>query len=47
MSWSHFLELIYLKDTLQRYFYSQMCAPESWEPTLAFSHGKTHPDRQR
>jgi len=30
LSWSHFLELIYLKDTLQRDFYSQMCAQESW-----------------
>ncbi|GGC91236.1 PDDEXK nuclease domain-containing protein [Vreelandella lutescens] len=30
LSWSHFLELIYLKDTLQRDFYSQMCAQERW-----------------
>lgn len=30
LSWSHFLELIYLKDALQRDFYSQMCAQESW-----------------
>lgn len=30
LSWSHFLELIYLKDTLQRDFYSQMCSQESW-----------------
>lgn len=30
LSWSHFLELIYLKDPLQRDFYSQMCAQERW-----------------
>lgn len=26
LAWSHFLELIYLKDPLQRDFYSQMCS---------------------
>lgn len=30
MAWSHFLELIYLKDPLQRDFYSQMCSQERW-----------------
>lgn len=30
LSWSHFLELIYLKDVLQRDFYSQMCSQERW-----------------
>ena len=30
LSWSHFLELIYLKDPLQRDFYSQMCSQEGW-----------------
>lgn len=30
LAWSHFLELIYLKDPLQRDFYSQMCAQERW-----------------
>jgi predicted nuclease of restriction endonuclease-like (RecB) superfamily len=30
LAWSHFLELIYLKDPLQRDFYAQMCVQESW-----------------
>lgn len=30
LAWSHFLELIYLKDPLQRDFYAQMCSQESW-----------------
>ena len=30
LAWSHFLELIYLKDDLQRDFYSQMCSQERW-----------------
>lgn len=30
LAWSHFLELIYLKDTLQRDFYAQMCSQERW-----------------
>jgi predicted nuclease of restriction endonuclease-like (RecB) superfamily len=30
LAWSHFLELIYLKDPLQRDFYAQMCAQEHW-----------------
>ena len=30
LAWSHFLELIYLKDALQRDFYSQMCSQERW-----------------
>jgi predicted nuclease of restriction endonuclease-like (RecB) superfamily len=30
LAWSHFLELIYLKDPLQRSFYAQMAAAESW-----------------
>ncbi len=30
LSWSHFLELIYLKDSLQRDFYTQMSAQEGW-----------------
>ena len=30
LAWSHFLELIYLKDALQRDFYSQMCSLERW-----------------
>lgn len=30
LAWSHFLELIYLKDPLQRDFYAQMCAQEGW-----------------
>jgi predicted nuclease of restriction endonuclease-like (RecB) superfamily len=30
LSWSHFLELIYLKDPLQRDFYAQMSAQEGW-----------------
>lgn len=30
LAWSHFLELIYLKDPLQRDFYTQMCAQERW-----------------
>jgi predicted nuclease of restriction endonuclease-like (RecB) superfamily len=30
LAWSHFLELIYLKDPLQRDFYSQMCSQERW-----------------
>jgi hypothetical protein len=30
LAWSHFLELIYLKEPLQRDFYTQMCAQERW-----------------
>jgi predicted nuclease of restriction endonuclease-like (RecB) superfamily len=30
LAWSHFLDLIYLKDPLQRDFYAQMCAQERW-----------------
>lgn len=30
LSWSHFLELIYLKDDLQRDFYIEMCRVERW-----------------
>lgn len=30
LAWSHFLELIYLKDSLTRDFYTQMCAQERW-----------------
>lgn len=30
LAWSHFLELIYLKDPLQREFYSGMSAAEGW-----------------
>lgn len=30
MAWSHFLELIYLKDVLQRDFYAEMCGIERW-----------------
>lgn len=30
LSWSHFLEIIYLKDPLQRDFYIEMCRIEKW-----------------
>ena len=30
LAWSHFLELIYLKDPLQRDFYTQTCSQEGW-----------------
>lgn len=30
LAWSHFLELIYLKDSLARDFYAQMCVQEGW-----------------
>ena len=30
LSWSHFVEIIYLKDTLQRDFYAEMCRVERW-----------------
>lgn len=30
LAWSHFLELVYLKDPLQRDFYTQMCCQERW-----------------
>ncbi|NMG45147.1 DUF1016 family protein [Aromatoleum toluvorans] len=30
LAWSHFLELIYLKDPLARDFYAQMCVQEGW-----------------
>lgn len=30
LAWSHFLEIIYLKDPIQRDFYAQMCAQERW-----------------
>jgi hypothetical protein len=28
--WSHFLEIVYLKDALQREFYAEMCRLEHW-----------------
>ncbi|CAH1207521.1 putative nuclease YhcG [Candidatus Nitrotoga sp. BS] len=34
LAWSHFLELIYLKDPLQREFYSHMCSQERWSVRL-------------
>ncbi len=30
LSWSHFKDLIYIKDPLKREFYAQMCRHESW-----------------
>ncbi len=30
LSWSHFLEVIYLPDALQRDFYAEMCRMERW-----------------
>jgi predicted nuclease of restriction endonuclease-like (RecB) superfamily len=30
LSWSHFKEIIYLKDDLQRDFYAEMCRVERW-----------------
>lgn len=30
LSWSHFIEIIPIKDNLQRDFYSQMCRIENW-----------------
>ncbi|MBI3302352.1 MAG: DUF1016 domain-containing protein, partial [Deltaproteobacteria bacterium] len=30
LGWSHFLEIIYLKDNLQRDFYAEMCRIERW-----------------
>ncbi|MCB2001514.1 MAG: DUF1016 family protein [Rhodoferax sp.] len=30
LAWSHFLELIYLKDPLARDFYAQMCSADGW-----------------
>lgn len=34
LAWSHFLELIYLKDPLQRDFYAQMSTQERWSVRL-------------
>jgi len=30
LSWSHFKEIIYQKDALQRDFYAEMCRVERW-----------------
>jgi len=30
LSWSHFIEIIYLKDDLKRAFYAEMCRIERW-----------------
>ena len=30
LGWSHFVEIIYLKDRLQRNFYAEMCRIERW-----------------
>jgi len=30
LSWSHFKEILYLKDSLQREFYAAMCRAEGW-----------------
>jgi predicted nuclease of restriction endonuclease-like (RecB) superfamily len=34
LAWSHFLELIYLKDPLAVEFYAQMCTQEGWSVRL-------------
>ncbi len=34
LTWSHFRELLYLDDPLQRDFYAQMCATERWSVRL-------------
>jgi predicted nuclease of restriction endonuclease-like (RecB) superfamily len=31
LSWSHFVEIIYLKDDLKRDFYAEMCRIENWD----------------
>jgi predicted nuclease of restriction endonuclease-like (RecB) superfamily len=30
LSWSHFLDLIYIDDPLKRVFYTEMCRLEQW-----------------
>jgi len=30
LSWTHFLAIIYLKDSLQRDFYAELCRIERW-----------------
>lgn len=30
LAWSHFLEIIYIKDDLKRNFYAEMCRLEKW-----------------
>ncbi len=30
LSWTHFLSIIYLQDSLQRDFYAEMCRIERW-----------------
>jgi len=30
LSWSHFVEIIYPRDGLQRDFYAEMCRVERW-----------------
>ena len=30
LSWTHFLELLPLKDSLQREFYADMCRVQGW-----------------
>lgn len=30
LAWSHFKEIVYLKDALQREFYAEMCRIERW-----------------
>jgi hypothetical protein len=32
LSWSHFLELLPIKDPLAREFYAEMCRIERWDP---------------
>jgi predicted nuclease of restriction endonuclease-like (RecB) superfamily len=31
LTWSHFVELIYIKDDLKRNFYAEMCRIENWD----------------
>ena len=30
LTWTHFIELIYIKDRLKREFYAEMCRLEKW-----------------
>ena len=34
LSWSHFVEIIPLKNDLQRDFYAEMCRVERWSPPM-------------
>ena len=47
LSWSHFIELLPIKDPLARDFYAEMCRIERWDAALARASAPGHRTRPR